>query len=447
MRRHVSLLPGAVGLMLSLGGCRQFLDSTKLKENPNDPKVAPSSALFVAALANYYSQQEGQLARTTSIWMQQFSGQLSPFNNLGLYQYGVDDYLNNWSRAYGGGGLLDLRTIEQRALAVGDSTSAGEAIILEALQIGETADIWGDVPYAQAAQPSKYPQPAVQPQQVVYDSILHALASAITYLQASGTTNVGVILPGVVYQWTPIAYTIRARYFMHMAAKLGPAMYDSAAANAALGITDSTGASDFNSIQGQTATTANLWSDFQSIYIGTMAAGSTMIDIMNADNDPRLPLYWAVGDSGTYVGADPASGPPDPGELSQLSDARSAQAFGQPLVTYAENTLIRAEAACQRGDGTAALSFLQQEERAAGVPQTATVSLKAIMTEKYLALFQNIEIWNDWKRTGIPLMINQAQIPHRLTYPLSEREANKNIPADGALNWNDTGTPVTSNCG
>ena len=45
------------------------------------------------------------------------------------------------------------------------------------------------------------------------------------------------------------------------------------------------------------------------------------------------------------------------------------------------------------------------------------------MTEKYIVLFQNIETWNDYKRTCIPSLtpVNNSQggvIPGRLLYPL-----------------------------
>jgi hypothetical protein len=66
------------------------------------------------------------------------------------------------------------------------------------------------------------------------------------------------------------------------------------------------------------------------------------------------------------------------------------------------------------------------------------------MNEKYVALFQTLETWNDYKRTGFPTLAGTP--PRRLTYPFTEREANPSIPADGARNWNDTG-PVSSNCG
>jgi hypothetical protein len=453
MRRTLSLLGAA---LLVMTGCRQFLDSKNLNNNPNDPSIASTGPLFTGAQANLYSQIEGQLGRTVAIWMEGFSGQASPFNNLSLYSYGADDYLNNWARVYGGGGLIDLRTIEQRSLAVGDSIFAGQAIVLEVMQISMAADIWGDIPYAQAAQPTVYKTPKAQPQQAVYDSLLTALAKATVYLAASGPTNAGAQgydnLSGVANStdansppafWTAVANTLRARIFMHLAARLGAAEYDSATAAALAGIRDSTGASDFTSVHGTTAITANVWSDFQSIYAGDLVAASTIIGIMNADNDPRLPAYWIPGDSG-YFGTPPAVVPADPSAATNLSSVRSAQAFPQPIVTYAENQLILAEAACQLHNGPLALTYLNSERAAAGASAIGAISLQAIMNEKYVALFQNPEVWNDWKRTGFPTLVGTP--PRRLTYPISEREANPNTPADGARNWNDTG-PVSSNCG
>jgi Starch-binding associating with outer membrane/Susd and RagB outer membrane lipoprotein len=460
MRRALSVL-GAAGVLVTLAGCRQFLDSKNLKHNPNDPAVAPTSALFVAAQIDFYSQEEGQLGRTIALWTEQFSGQTSPFNTLGsVYQYGADDYYDNWSRSYDGGGLIDLRTIEQRSLVLGDSIFAGQAYVLEAMAIGQTADIWGDIPYSQASQPGAFPHPKADPQQVVYDSLLKSLATAIRFLADTNTadlaTNAGAGTNDFTYggllvnvslgtqsaAWIALAHTLRARIFMHMAAKLGATMYDSALTNASLGISDPTGAGDYVTEHNATATTANIWSDFMSVYPGTIVAGQTMVNLMNASSDPRLPAYWTPATGNAYVGAPYNVIVQTP--VSQLSATRSGQTFSQPIVTYAENTLILAEASCQLGNAPNALTYLQQEQTAAGVTPVAKVSLQAIVNEKYIALFQNLETWNDYKRTGFPVL--EGTPPRRLTYPFTEREANPNIPPDGARNWNDTG-PVSSNCG
>jgi Starch-binding associating with outer membrane len=439
--------------VLGLAGCKDFLRAKDLTQNPNAPSQASNGPLFISAQTSIYYQVESQLGRTTCIWMQQCSGQASPFNTLNSYSYGADDYYPNWARIYAGGGLIDLRTIETTSLAVGDSLFFGQAAVLETIQIGLGADIWGDIPYSQASQAPTITEPRVDPQQQVYDSLEHKLSTAILYMEATGPTNVGAqaydnLWGGAASNWIRLAYTLKARFWVHQAEKIGIVAYDSALAAADSGITDATGAGDFVSFQGSTANTANLWSDFQTIYTGDLSAGGTIVNIMNATTDPRLPAYF-TSVNGQYIGSDTASS----ATLSTLSGTRSAPTFAQPIVTYAENTLIIAEAECQLGSNALATQAYQAEQAAVGATPQTPVNLGVIMNEKYVALFQNPEVWNDWKRTGYPVMSplgGQPMIPRRLTYPQSERAANPNIPSDPVQNWNDPtttpGTPITSGC-
>lgn len=453
MRRLVSSVAGAGALALVLAGCNDFLKAKNLTHNPNYPTVGTTGALFISAQADIYYQNEGQLARTVCIWMQQCGGQAAPFSSLNLYIYGPDDYLNNWSAIYDGGGLIDLKAIEQQSLAVGDSLFTGQAIVLEAIQMSMGADIWGNVPYSQASQFPAIKTPVSDPQAQVYDSLETALSQAIVYMNATGATNVGAqasdnLYGGAAAPWIALANTLKARIFIHQAEKLGVTAYDSVLTYAAQGITDPTGAGDFISVHTATANTANLWSDFQSIYAGDISAGGTIVNIMNGQTDPRLPAYFTdVG--GLYIGSDTASG----ATLSTLSATRSAQTFGQPIVTYAENQLMIAEAYCQLHNKPAATTAFNAEQTEQGVTPTGPVNLGTIMTEKYIALFQNIEVWNDWKRTGYPVLAplgGAQQIPRRLTYPLTERDANPNTPPDGVQNPNDPtttpGVPIASGC-
>ena len=106
--------------------------------------------------------------------------------------------------------------------------------------------------------------------------------------------------------------------------------------------------------------------------------------------------------------------------------------------------MIIAESAFQLGQTGLALSALNAERTDAGLQPVASTTLADIMTEKYIALFQNIEVWNDWKRTCLPAL-TPAQgavggIPGRILYAQSERNTNTNIPlpsAQPARNWND----------
>ncbi|HTS89326.1 MAG TPA: SusD/RagB family nutrient-binding outer membrane lipoprotein [Gemmatimonadales bacterium] len=446
-------IKAVLGAMLALGlsGCNKYLTGPKLGTDPNDPTTASNGALFVSSEVNFNAQLESRLARSVCIWMQQCGGQ-SQYLALGTYSVAEDDYYINWSSFYGGGGLIDLKTIESRSLATSDSIFWGQATVLEALFMGTTADLWGDIPYSEAANPS-FPRPHLDPQQTVYTALQARLDTAIIFLAATGPTNKGAGDNDLVYagdpaKWTELAHTLKARFYMHVARRDATA-YANAAAEAAQGIQPG---DDFElALSGNGPTSSNFWSVFQSIFPGYVVAGFYLDSVMVADSDPRLPLYFATNANGDYQGGKPGVADA-PSNLSTLSSTRLDGAFPQPFVTWAETQLILAEATYQTDNtdaGGTARGALQAVWNSVGITRTAPTPgtpgptdslMNAIMMEKYISLFQNVETWSDWKRTGIPNIQPPPgfQIPRRLTYPLSERDANPNIPGPGpARNWND----------
>ena len=83
---------------------------------------------------------------------------------------------------------------------------------------------------------------------------------------------------------------------------------------------------------------------------------------------------------------------------------------------------------------TAATPHVTNARAAQGFGAIPVTGLATIMTEKYIALFENMEVWNDYKRTCIPVLApaaGAAAIPARLPYPLSERNANTSIAERG----------------
>jgi Starch-binding associating with outer membrane len=446
-QRRLSRSIGPLAVFLAaigLSACNQFLTGSKLRNDPSKPTSASPSNLFTSVQLNVTARQTDYIAQSVCIWMQECAGQNPPYSSVGTYSFGDNDYYDAWADYFGGGGLLDVKTIEKTTLQRGDSLFTGETYVLEALLMSEAADIWGDIPYSQAADRSQFPHPKLDAQQFVYDSILTKLATATVLLAATGPTNAGTVGADLVYadnasQWTALANTLRARIFLHMAKKLGPAMYDSALAAAAVGITDATGAGDYLSVNQGTAFQGNLWSQVNIVYAGNVVAGKFFVDLLNGASDSRLPVYYLPADTlGNFVGADPGQ---IGGTFSQFNPTRVAQAFRQPIVTFAENALIRAEASFQRGNPGAALTFLNSERAAVGqAPIAGPATLQNIMLEKYSQMYQNIEIWSDWRRTNIPALIayKSGSIPRRIAYQLAERAANPSIPDAGpSRNWND----------
>jgi len=109
--------------------------------------------------------------------------------------------------------------------------------------------------------------------------------------------------------------------------------------------------------------------------------------------------------------------------------------FRQPIMTYEENQLIIAEALFQAGDVTGAATALNTVRARYSKPALATPTLNDIMTEKYILLCQNLEAWNDWKRTCLPARKpakDKTVIPGRIYYGETEEQTNHNTPASTA---------------
>ena len=182
-----------------------------------------------------------------------------------------------------------------------------------------------------------------------------------------------------------------------------------------------------------------------------MRAGAFGVNLLTNSNDPRLlELYQKATGQATVICATP--GQTLTSAMGNVSAKRLVDAYGQPLVTYNENLLIKAEALFQAGNLQAALDTLNKERAAWGTatswhsaialtPVTGPVTLEQIMNEKYVVLFQNVEEWNDYKLTCLPKLTpgnGAVAIPGRLFYPTSERQTNgANVPVDPVRNWND----------
>jgi len=442
MRKSFSSGLLALSLAATATGCSDYLTGSGVSQDPNNPPTYTLNSLMSSVQANLFLTMEADPARSVCVFMQQCSGQQSEYAAVGNYSaLGDGDFWYfNWAAIYGGGGLIDLRTMYAKALSpsVDDSLYAGIVDVLTAYYAGTAADLWGDVPYTQASQPSVYKTPMADPQQTVYDSVQNRLTEALVFLAATGPTNVGPGSADEVYGgdaalWTALAHTLKARYWMHIA-EVVPAAYDSALAQTALGIQQG---ADYNAYHTIDIKQSNIWYQFfTTAAFGYMAAGKNLVDQLNAAGDPRLAEYYTgtPNDPSIYVGADPGV-TLNPGDISTLSDARLAPDFAQPLVTWAENQLIAAEVYSVQGQDAQALTLLTEVQAAAGVTTdpslTGAALFNAIMTEKYTQDFQNVEAWSDWRRTCVPAFTafppGYTSPPLKLPIPFTETTANPNL--------------------
>ena len=427
-------------LLAVAGACNSFLTGEKLESDPNRALSAQSAQLFVASQVSAYYILTGHAARVLAMWSQQMAGTDRQY--IGYDQYSVTEGLfGEFTSVYAGGGLIDHRVIQAEATLTCNRTLVGIDKEWEALIVSFAADNYGAVPYSEAAKPDAVSTPKLDPQLNVYAALQTLLDGAIVDLQAQKGVvgSLDLSLGGDNAAWIEVAHSLKARLYLHTA-EVTPSAYALALAQAQQGISSTAG--DLNTHHSIASGEENIWWQFISrdrdSYI---RPGKFLVDLMLARSDPRIPRYFAKNDKGTYGGAAPGEGL-DPDIHSNLSDVRLVADFPQPLVTWAETQAIIAEAAYRTGNIGLARSALDALRADAGLGSiggslSGTALLQQILEEKYIALFQNMEVFQDYKRTCYPNLTPAvtsavAGIPARFTYPVAERTTNPNIPEVGA---------------
>ncbi len=497
---------GAVLALAMLGaGCADFLSGPGLTENPNNPLVATALQQFVAVQASMATRMEGQIARCASIFTQQLIGS----NNQQLTYctaYGITeaDISGTMAAFYTGGGLKGTRAVAAMARAAGDSSMLGMALVWEALSMGTAAAVWGDIPYSEAVT-AGIDSPVLDSQQAVYAAVQTRLNQGIAALSAAPTTgNCSPTLEGdLVYcatagpratqlaRWIRAAHTLKARFWLHLVERSpsgtnGLTEYQNALAEANLGINEAPANAtqaihgqapgDFRTFHGSIQDfDANIWGEFL-LARQDVVAGNAMVALMKARNDTvRLRQYFdttSIAHTGSTNPADkfagndqnnvivrppppgcpavpppPAPVPPCPASVINTT-VRRVFTFRQPLVTWAENQLILAEAKFKTGDSTGAVANVNAVRTAVGLPALAAPTFVDVMTEKYIAQYQNIDVWADYKRTCIPTLVpngTATEVLGRLPYGVAERTANGNVPLPSEYPTGTTGSSRVRN--
>jgi starch-binding outer membrane protein, SusD/RagB family len=491
----------SLGLVLSGAGCGDYLSGPGVDQDPNNvTSLKKAGPLYIGIQAAGPPQREGQLARYAAMYTQQLAGVARQQADFDLYGAAASDIDTYFGAIYGtsnvltgGGGLLDIHKLQQLGRAAGDSLYVGIGKVYEAMYMGLAADLFGDIPYRQAAD-STILRPAFDPQLQVYADLQTQLDSAITiFLAAAGPTNLGpstdaALQAELIYQgraaaglrtvYTAVAHSLKARLYMHTA-EVNPAAYALALAEVPLGI--ATPADDFLWFHDLTASGANIWWQFNSARTGDLAPGAALTEIVKrriaagVEDALRIGFYFTPTASGGFFGNRPGgttnmptngviyNGNGDPADASfsgfgaSFDGASASSGFRQPEITFAETQLIGAEAAVATGGSGQTFLDAARANRTYGTqvfgpaPGALPATLQNIIEEKYVTLFLNPEVWNDYKRTCLPSLATAptstapgspprpTPIPGRLPYGQSEQNANPNVPST-----NSAGQPVTS---
>lgn len=433
--------------------CKNYLDDAT--QDPNRATSVSPGDQLVAIQVNQFFRYEGDIARSVSVWMQQLSGTDRQYVAIGEYNVQENEWSTEFDYAYIGGGLVDIKSLITNSEAAGNKLFAGIGKVWEAVDMGYTASMFGDIPFSEAATPD-ITTPKLDKQADVYAAIQSLLDEAIADLTDGSGQNPGgqdFVYGGDKTKWIQFAHSLKARYYLHWA-EVDNSNYAKAMAQAQQGISSNDG--DFHSVHSTSEVESNdvyqFWRDRDS-YI---RSGKFLVDLLKANNDPRLSVYFAQDDNGDFVGSAPGDGNIN---ASNLSDFWLAKDRSTDILTFTETSLIIAECAFKTSDEATAVSELNIARRAQEQKYSLAANslgdatglsgqplIQAIMTEKYISGFMNPEAFNDWKRSNIPALTpyNGMQFPRHLFYSDDERNANPNIPTPSqkpltSRNQNDPG--------
>ncbi len=433
-------------------GCKKFLNINK---DPNNPLVVPEVVTVPPIEITLSTVVVGGFPGTTlNYWMQTLSLNQS-LPTVENYFIQPTDANNSWTFNIYPNIQENLKIMIQQAEAAKHNQYAAIGFALQAYTLAITTDLWGDVPWSQALQLPAITKPVYDPQQTIYGDIQSMLDSALAYAAATPSliapSSDDYIYGGDMTAWTQWIHMMKARYYLRLSNAPGrtPATQaDSALAQVALGF----GSNDDNAMVTYPTTDGSPWYVNTDPAAGGVVMAKPFVDLLKGDADPRLPIYATTApqgpNAGTYVGR-PSGTDTVYGSYKDFSLVNTFYAgLNSPLylATYSEQLFIQAEATFITQGATAADPIYRAAIKAdldmvgvGTVAETAYLATKptltsgtalnSIITEKYIAGFLGIEPYNDYRRTGFPVLTIAANaltpyIPKRWPYPTNELLAN-----------------------
>ena len=484
MKKYILII--TVFFSIGISGCKK--DYLSQEVNPNQPSVSPpaltlAGALVIsAAIVNTAYSQDG-------VWVGYWtnSGNFVPNAALDQFQITNTDYTGVWTALYQN--LTNYNNLQVTAAA--DPTLANFqaiAMIMKVYDFQQLVDQFGDVPYSQAFNPSKYLNPAYDPQQSIYNDLVKQLDAAIALAGKSGAANPGsadIVFAGNMTNWQKFANTLKLRLAIRQSTKnkSNNASTD-LASTAGIGYLDDTQDAEAN--PGYTNQLSNgvsqqspFWRSYGTDVTGNQTFPNTyyrgnnfFINTLNTFNDPRINQVYAANSTGAIVGntfgdnstavlSNTFTSSIGPGLLKSPAQNAVLMSSAEALFLQAEGALDgyittgTAQDYYQRGITasfeamglTAAQATTYYGQNMANVGWTASSNQEeAIIYQKWIALdgYSNLEGYLEFERTGYPVLPSplsadpsalSAIAPVRQYYPLSELTSNSgSVGKEGTIN-------------
>ncbi len=444
-------------MLIFTSGCEKYIDGYDI--SPNDPTQVTPALLLSTIEVSTFATLNGGVNRASSVFTQQLEGTDGQMIDVANYVLLEGDNVNEWNSIYTDC-IVEANTLIEMA-GVENPYYVGIAKVIKAMNLGVLTDSWGDVPNREAGlgiQGEQSYSPHFDTQEIVYQDIQTLLSDAIVLLKKNVAENKLVpqnddfIFNGDVAKWVNTSWILKARYANRLSKKDAIGSADKVLEYLA---NLDANATDAMAVFGSNSSELNPWYAFANERGTYIRMGKYFVDLLAGMADPRLQFFCGLDEAGGISGA--ATGSEDVA-ASPIGPVYNDNLMPLPLVTLVESKFLMAEAQFRKSNADGAAQALNAAIKAsvlqitgsddaafylAQASETASsVTLSKIMTHKYVAMFLQLENYNDWRRTGIPALtpnsganvVNNGLIPVRFPTPQDERINNPNATVVSDIN-------------
>jgi len=449
--KKIILILGMAVAALGVTSCER--DTTALNVDPKHPQTLPSYLLLATAQQQqfYYvaspNVNQGnfvfltqQIAETT--YTDETNYDLVTRNQpRNFFNRMYDRVLKNYSDA-----MVQLEKEGNTPAVQNNKWATLEISSVYAWEV--LVDTYGNVPYSEALKAPEVLSPKYDDAKTIYTSLLTRLDAAIAKINTSESGySSDFVYHGDMAKWKKLANSIKLRLAMNLAdvdPAASKAAAESAISSGVLASNSDNYAMEFDGAQFNSPFFDELVASGRFDFVPT----KLVMDYMNANSDPRIPVLFNPATDGPNVGQYKGG---DFGSLNtytyyaNLGNPRAGKYFSSAtgpitLLSYAEVMFLRTEAAARgyNAGGTAATLFssaIQASMDQYGVSATDATAYKAAVVydavnwkasigkEAFIAMFgdQAFASWNFIRRLDNPVMVNPANsrldgVPVRLPY-------------------------------
>lgn len=451
-------------------GTTSCTDDLDINSDPLSATTVDPNLLFPTVMVSVSSNRTVEL-NSLNIQAQHWTsgGSAGVFRNPEVYIISPNTTNNVWVGQYS----TALRNLQQmRSLVAANNPNAlnivGQAKIYEAFVFLNLTQLYGDIPFSEATQVGEFPNPKFDAQEDVLRGIVGRLDEGIDLLNTDTDiiSNGDLIYQGDKENWIRFANSLKLKTLM-LIANVDPASVQGelqAVASQPLIENNSQNAYlPFSDVGGNENP---LWKTLDNFAGGVNVfwySGSTLVNLMNSNDDPRRATFFDEEDGGVYVGQD--QGVFSGTGISNISlnilrpDLEDRYATASETYFFLAEAVVKgyitgdAEDYYMKGLQASLDSYDGQPGEISQADKDAYLAssrgsldglsddeaIRQINEEQYVSLFtQGLEALTHWKRTKTPefmLPENAAltDIIRRYPYPNSEISSNPNAPSVPAL--------------